>query len=80
MSLECNLFVRSGERNALIQTPSEAGQGILWIKPVGALLSLLLGNLGHLIHHEYRLFVSLKLAGVAVNSEDIYTWHGAPEG
>ena len=40
------------------------------------LLSLLLGNLEHLINHKYQLFFYLKLAGVAVNSEDLYAWRG----
>jgi uncharacterized damage-inducible protein DinB len=37
-----------------------------------ALLTLLLGNLEHLNNHKYQLFLYLKLAGVAVGSEDIY--------
>jgi hypothetical protein len=42
------------------------------------LLTLLLGNLEHLINHKYQLFFYLKLAGVAVSSRDIYQWRGAP--
>jgi len=42
------------------------------------LLSLLLGNLEHLINHKYQLFFYLKLAGVAVTSKDIYAWRGVP--
>jgi DinB superfamily len=45
-----------------------------------SLLSLLLGNLEHLINHKYQLFFYLKLAGVAVTSKDIYAWRGAPNG
>jgi hypothetical protein len=45
------------------------------------LLSLLLGNLEHLINHKYQLFFYLKLAGVAVTSKDIYARRGArPKG
>jgi DinB superfamily len=45
-----------------------------------SLLSLLLGNLEHLINHKYQLFLHLKLAGVAVTSEDLYAWRGNPKG
>jgi uncharacterized damage-inducible protein DinB len=40
------------------------------------LLTLLLGNLEHLINHKYQLFFYLKLAGVPVESRDIYKWRG----
>jgi hypothetical protein len=43
------------------------------------LLTILLGNLEHLVNHKYQLFFHLKLAGVHVNSQDIYKWRGAPE-
>jgi uncharacterized damage-inducible protein DinB len=38
------------------------------------LLTLVLGNLEHLINHKYQLFFYLKLAGVPVGSQDIYKW------
>jgi hypothetical protein len=41
------------------------------------LLTILLGNLEHLINHKYQLFFYLKLAGVPVGSRDIYRWRGA---
>jgi hypothetical protein len=40
------------------------------------LLTILLGNLEHLINHKYQLFFHLKLAGVPVTSQDIYKWRG----
>jgi hypothetical protein len=43
------------------------------------LLTILLGNLEHLVNHKYQLFFHLKLAGVAVTSSDIYKWRGAPD-
>jgi hypothetical protein len=43
------------------------------------LLTILLGNLEHLINHKYQLFFHLKLAGVVVTSRDIYKWRGAPD-
>jgi uncharacterized damage-inducible protein DinB len=36
------------------------------------LLSILLGNLEHLINHKYQLFSYLKLLGLSVGSRDIY--------
>jgi hypothetical protein len=43
------------------------------------LLTLLLGNLEHLLNHKYQLFFYLKLAGVQVNSMDLYRYRGAPQ-
>lgn len=43
------------------------------------LLTLLLGNLEHLLNHKYQLFFYLKLAGVCVASSDLYTWRGTSE-
>ena len=35
-------------------------------------ITLLLGNLEHLINHKYQLFFYLKLIGVAVSTSDLY--------
>ena len=35
-------------------------------------LTLLLGNLEHLINHKYQLFFYLKMMGVAVGTPDLY--------
>ena len=43
------------------------------------LLTLLLGNLEHLINHKYQLFFYLKLHGLALGTRDIYHWRGANE-
>jgi hypothetical protein len=40
------------------------------------LMTILLGNLEHLINHKYQLFFYLKLAGLPVNSRDIYALRG----
>src|SRR5882724_643689 len=40
------------------------------------LLTIVLGNLEHLINHKYQLFFHLKLAGLPVGSRDIYNWRG----
>lgn len=39
-------------------------------------LSLLLGNLEHLINHKHQLFTYLKLMGVDVSSQDLYRFRG----
>jgi hypothetical protein len=36
------------------------------------LVTLLLGNLEHLISHKYQLFMYLKYMGLAVNTSDLY--------
>jgi len=41
------------------------------------LLTLLLGNLEHLINHKYQLFFYLKIAGIPVSSRELYKWHRA---
>ena len=43
------------------------------------LMTILLGNLEHLINHKYQLFLYLKLAGLPVSSRDIYRWRGQLE-
>jgi hypothetical protein len=40
------------------------------------ILTLLLGNLEHLINHKHQLFMSLKLMGVDVNTSDLYQFRG----
>jgi hypothetical protein len=37
-----------------------------------SMLTLLLGNLEHLVSHKYQLFTYLKLAGVSVGTPDLY--------
>jgi len=43
-----------------------------------SLVTLLLGNLEHLMNHKYQLFFHLKLLGIPVTSRDIYRWRGTP--
>jgi hypothetical protein len=44
--------------------------------PEGELfLTILLGNLEHLINHKHQLFMHLKLMGVAVETKDLYCFH-----
>ena len=44
-----------------------------------SVLTLLLGNLEHLVNHKYQLFVYLKILGVPVGTGDIYCWRGSTE-
>ena len=39
-------------------------------------LTLLLGNLEHLINHKHQLFTYLKMMGVVVDSRDLYRFRG----
>jgi hypothetical protein len=41
-----------------------------------AVLTLLLGNLEHLVNHKMELFFYLRLARVAVSSRDLYRFRG----
>ncbi len=43
-----------------------------------ALLTLLLGNVEHLVNHKFQLFAYLKMMGVAVTSRDLYQFRGEP--
>jgi hypothetical protein len=43
-------------------------------------LTLLLGNLEHLINHKYQLFIYLRLLGVDVGTKDLYRIRGAGPG
>jgi len=44
----------------------------VFVKEGETLLTLLLGNLEHLINHKHQLFTYLKLLGVALTSQDLY--------
>jgi hypothetical protein len=44
----------------------------VFVKQGETLLTLLLGNLEHLINHKHQLFTYLKLLGVGVTSQDLY--------
>jgi DinB superfamily len=49
--------------------------------PEGELLmTILLGNLEHLMNHKYQLFFYLKLLGIPVGTQDLYKLRGAPKG
>lgn len=39
-----------------------------------AVLTLLLGNLEHVINHKYQLFIYLKLIGIKLSTSDLYVF------
>jgi len=41
-----------------------------------SVLTLLLGNLEHLVNHKHQLFTYLKMLGVSVTSQDLYRFRG----
>ncbi len=43
------------------------------------LLTLLLGNLEHLINHKHQLFVYLKMMGMNVKTSDLYCSRASDE-
>lgn len=43
------------------------------------ILTLLLGNLEHLINHKHQLFTYLKLMGIDVRTRDLYRFREAVE-
>ncbi len=52
----------------------EARIPTVFVKNGETLLTLLLGNLEHLINHKHQLFMYLKMMGVDVRSTDLYSF------
>lgn len=48
----------------------------VFVKGGETLLTLLLGNLEHLINHKHQLFTYLRQVGVDVDSKDLYHFRG----
>jgi hypothetical protein len=48
----------------------------VFVKSGEPVLTLLLGNLEHLINHKHQLFTHLKAMGVAVGTRDLYCFRG----
>jgi len=55
---------------------SRPARPTLFVPEGELLLTLLLGNLEHLINHKYQLLIYLKLAGVAAGTRDVYQFRG----
>jgi hypothetical protein len=65
------------EGMALLQD-SDLARGIptVFVPEGELLLTLLLGNLEHLINHKYQFLIYLKLAGGAAGTRDLYHFRG----
>ena len=48
----------------------------VFVREGESLLTLLLGNLEHLVNHKHQLFMYLQLMGVPVKSIDLYHFRG----
>ena len=48
----------------------------VFVKDGEPLMTLLLGNLEHLVNHKHQLFMYLQLVGVPVKSVDLYRFRG----
>ncbi len=51
--------------------------GTVFVREGEPLLTLLLGNLEHLINHKHQLFTYLKQMGVEVGTRDLYQLRGS---
>ena len=63
-------FAVIGDSDLKAQIPT------VFVKNGELLMTLLLGNLEHLINHKHQLFMYLKMMGVNVQSADIYRFRG----
>ncbi len=48
----------------------------VFVKDGEPLLTLLLGNLEHVVNHKHQLFTYLKEMGVDVDTRDLYRFRG----
>jgi hypothetical protein len=66
------------EEGLLLITDEDLAEPIVTVfVPQGEpLMTLLLGNLEHIINHKYQLFFYLKLLGLPVNSRNLYVYRG----
>jgi hypothetical protein len=62
----------------LLLRDANLGQQVptVFVEQGESLLTLLLGNLEHLVNHKHQLFTYLKMLGVSVTSRDLYHFHG----
>ena len=79
---EARLRIRDYERSIQegfsILTDSDFTRRIptIFVAEGEAVLTLLLGNLEHLVNHKHQLFFYLKLLGASVETRDIYHFRG----
>ncbi|HEU4388585.1 MAG TPA: DinB family protein [Blastocatellia bacterium] len=65
------ILIQPGELTRIIPT--------VFVKEGEAALTLLLGNLEHLINHKHQLFTYLKLMGISVSTSALYCLRGDME-
>ncbi len=79
---EARLRIRDYERSIQegfsILTDSDLTRRIptVFVPEGEAVLTLLLGNLEHIVNHKHQLFFYLKLLGASVETRDIYHFRG----
>src|SRR5207237_1103662 len=66
------------EKGMALIEDADLGQRVptIFVQKGEPLLTLLLGNLEHLINHKHQLFTYLKLMRLNVNSRDLYHFRG----
>jgi len=72
------LYARHIDQGFASLTDADLGRKLptVFVPDGEPLLTLLLGNLEHLINHKYQLFAYLKLMGVNVGTPDLYRLRG----
>jgi hypothetical protein len=72
-------YVKFIERGFALCRDEDLRRRLTTVFATESVMTLLLGNLEHLINHKYQLFVYLKILGVPVGTGDIYCWRGSAE-
>jgi uncharacterized damage-inducible protein DinB len=74
-----DIYRRHIEEGFALITDADLGKSIPTVFVAGGetVLTLLLGNLEHLINHKHQLFSYLKEMGVAVGTPDLYCLRGS---
>lgn len=73
------VYMKHIEEGFALLTNEELNQRIptVFVPEGEAVLTILLGNLEHLINHKFQLFFYLKMLGVPVTTQDLYRMRGA---
>jgi hypothetical protein len=71
-------YLKHIEEGFALLTDQDLGRGVptVFVPEGEAALTLLLGNLEHLINHKHQLFCYLRLLGVEVATTDLYRLRG----
>ena len=73
-----DVYGRHIEEGFAVLRDSDLGRKLptVFVADGESVLTLLLGNLEHLINHKHQLFMHLKLLGVNVGTPDLYQFRG----